>query len=219
MARGLHYAGLTDAAWSADGKTLFVTSSDGYVSILSFGDGELGEVYVPPEVKIVEKVKKASDATDMGESKVGADASSLPSDSSKQPESNNKEAIINADALEPVVKETDSAEAGNELKKVTFSEVNEIKQIECRQPAVNMLIPKKKKKKIAPTPMTTVPTEQVSNSSAEEGGEPSEKKRSAEEVSAAVPSTTEALEGAPINTLVAKKKQKVAGSSTPVATS
>ena len=218
MARGLHYGGLTDAAWSADGKTLFVTSSDGYVSILSFGDGELGEVYVPPEVKIVEKVKKASDATDMGESTVGADASPLPSDSSKQPESNNKEAII-ADALAPVVKETDSAEAGNELKKVTFSEVNEIKQIECRQPAVNMLIPKKKKKKIAPTPVTTVPTEQVSNSSAEEGGESSEKKRSAEEVSAAVPSTTEALEGVPINNLVAKKKQKVAGSSTPVATS
>lgn len=43
VARGLHYAGLTDAAWSADGKTLFVTSSDGYVSILSFANGELGE--------------------------------------------------------------------------------------------------------------------------------------------------------------------------------
>ena len=40
VARGLHYAGLTDAAWSKDGKTLFVTSSDGYVSILSFANGE-----------------------------------------------------------------------------------------------------------------------------------------------------------------------------------
>jgi len=43
IARGLHYAGLTDAAWSNDGKTLFVTSSDGYVSILSFANDELGE--------------------------------------------------------------------------------------------------------------------------------------------------------------------------------
>lgn len=50
VARGLHYAGLTDAAWSADGMTLFVTSSDGYVSILSFANGELGEA-VPVEKK------------------------------------------------------------------------------------------------------------------------------------------------------------------------
>lgn len=45
LARGLHYAGLTDASWSSDGRTLFVTSSDGYISILSFMKGELGNVY------------------------------------------------------------------------------------------------------------------------------------------------------------------------------
>ena len=50
MASGLHFAPLTDAAWSNDGKTLFVTSSDGYISILSFGKGELGEVYEAPAV-------------------------------------------------------------------------------------------------------------------------------------------------------------------------
>lgn len=45
IARGLHYASLTDAAWSSDGRRLFVSSTDGYVSVLSFQEGELGEVY------------------------------------------------------------------------------------------------------------------------------------------------------------------------------
>jgi len=46
IARGLHYAGLTDCSWSSDGKNLVVCSTDGYVSILSFGEDELGEVYL-----------------------------------------------------------------------------------------------------------------------------------------------------------------------------
>ena len=45
IARGLHYAGLTDCSWTSDGKNLIVCSTDGYISILTFGEGELGEVY------------------------------------------------------------------------------------------------------------------------------------------------------------------------------
>ena len=43
--RGLHYAGLTDCSWSKDGLNLLVSSTDGYISIISFQEGELGEVY------------------------------------------------------------------------------------------------------------------------------------------------------------------------------
>ena len=42
IAKQLHYAALTDAAWSADGRSLAVSSSDGYISILSFGEAEIG---------------------------------------------------------------------------------------------------------------------------------------------------------------------------------
>jgi hypothetical protein len=45
---GLHYCNLVDAAWSDDGRILFVCSTDGYVSIVQFEEGELGQVYVPP---------------------------------------------------------------------------------------------------------------------------------------------------------------------------
>jgi chromatin assembly factor 1 subunit B len=48
IARGLHYAGLTDCTWSADGRNLIVSSTDGYVSILTFDEKELGEIYTPP---------------------------------------------------------------------------------------------------------------------------------------------------------------------------
>jgi chromatin assembly factor 1 subunit B len=47
IARNLHYAGLTDCSWSPDGHHLIVSSTDGYISIISFDLGELGDVYVP----------------------------------------------------------------------------------------------------------------------------------------------------------------------------
>lgn len=46
--RGLHYAHLMDATWSADGHALVVCSNDGYLSIINFAVGELGKVYQQP---------------------------------------------------------------------------------------------------------------------------------------------------------------------------
>jgi hypothetical protein len=40
--RNQHCANLTDIAWSNDGLTLFVTSSDGFCSVVEFSDDELG---------------------------------------------------------------------------------------------------------------------------------------------------------------------------------
>jgi chromatin assembly factor 1 subunit B len=49
IARGLHYAGLTDCTWSVDGRQLIVSSTDGYLSILSFDENEFGQVYTLPK--------------------------------------------------------------------------------------------------------------------------------------------------------------------------
>lgn len=46
--QGLHYSGLTDCCWSEDGMNLMICSSDGYISIVNFAHGELGEVYMTP---------------------------------------------------------------------------------------------------------------------------------------------------------------------------
>lgn len=41
----IHYARLTDLAWSEDGEILVVSSTDGFCSIIAFEKGELGAVY------------------------------------------------------------------------------------------------------------------------------------------------------------------------------
>jgi len=46
IAKNLHYAGLTDCSWSSDGHHLVVSSTDGYISMISFEDGELGDRYL-----------------------------------------------------------------------------------------------------------------------------------------------------------------------------
>ena len=46
---GLHYAAITDAAWSPDGAALVVSSSDGYCSVIKFEEGELGRVLAAEE--------------------------------------------------------------------------------------------------------------------------------------------------------------------------
>ena len=50
--RGLHYANLTNAVWSADGLSLVISSTDGYLSLVRFGPGELGEVYERPTEQV-----------------------------------------------------------------------------------------------------------------------------------------------------------------------
>ncbi|KAL4820596.1 WD40-repeat-containing domain protein [Aspergillus spinulosporus] len=44
----LHFATFTDLAWSNDGLTLIMSSSDGFCSTLSFTPGELGQPYTAP---------------------------------------------------------------------------------------------------------------------------------------------------------------------------
>lgn len=48
--RDLHYGSLTDVCWSPDGMTLFVSSTDGFCSVLTLGSEELG-VPLSPETQ------------------------------------------------------------------------------------------------------------------------------------------------------------------------
>lgn len=209
LARGLHYAGLTDAAWSGDGRTLFVTSSDGYISILSFGVGELGDAYVAPTVHVVEKVGGASEGAAVGESEDVQATASLEDESKQQPQSNDGYVV---NTLVPKKKTEKTApdsvcansDSGGVKKKVSFGEPldDRSNQPDPGHPVINNLVPKKKKK-IAPTLVGTA--QQI---------EEIDKKRPAEEFNA----PTVQSQGTSVNILVAKKKTKVAVSSTPVTT-
>lgn len=82
VARGLHYTGLTDCCWSQDGLHLMVCSTDGYISILSFQEGELGKVYKYPAVPCM-PVEAAPTTSDVNRTKDAASQSTpivLPED-------------------------------------------------------------------------------------------------------------------------------------------
>jgi chromatin assembly factor 1 subunit B len=54
----IHYTRLTDMAWSNDGKILLVSSTDGFCSVITFGEGELGEVFVTGQKTTPKDVEK-----------------------------------------------------------------------------------------------------------------------------------------------------------------
>lgn len=56
----LHYATFTDLAWSNDGHSLIMTSTDGFCSVCVFSESDLGEVYLnPPIPKILKREEMA----------------------------------------------------------------------------------------------------------------------------------------------------------------
>ncbi|KAL4183937.1 hypothetical protein AMTRI_Chr11g157560 [Amborella trichopoda] len=57
---GLHYAAITDIAWSSDAKYLAVSSQDGYCTILEFENDELGSPLSLTEAKTVAKTSEES---------------------------------------------------------------------------------------------------------------------------------------------------------------
>lgn len=57
----IHYTRLTDLAWSNDGNTLLVSSTDGYCSIVQFTDGELGQSYKEQSLQDILLSKAAKD--------------------------------------------------------------------------------------------------------------------------------------------------------------
>jgi chromatin assembly factor 1 subunit B len=61
--KGLHYAPINDAAWSADGRVLAVCSSDGYLTFVRFKIGALGE---PLEEELVPEAVKLSQTARYG---------------------------------------------------------------------------------------------------------------------------------------------------------
>lgn len=76
----IHHQGLTDAAWSSDGRVLAVSSSDGSITFIFFKEGELGTplghvrmpVVLPStKIRLANKIKKKENANNTG--KVGSD--------------------------------------------------------------------------------------------------------------------------------------------------
>ncbi|KAL6857119.1 hypothetical protein ACP4OV_018501 [Aristida adscensionis] len=82
---GLHYAAITDIAWSPDAKYLAVSSRDGYCTIIEFENGELGQPHTVSGAKAIaegnitceNKKPLVVDNVDVGANKVKMDTSPI----------------------------------------------------------------------------------------------------------------------------------------------
>lgn len=67
----IHYTRLTDLTWAEDGHCLIVSSTDGFCSIITFDESELGTVYREPQVladtsnQNLEPIKETSKPNDL----------------------------------------------------------------------------------------------------------------------------------------------------------
>lgn len=57
----IHYTRLTDISWSSDGKILAVSSTDGFCSLITFANDELGKIYEKLLVDVDTNVKNDSE--------------------------------------------------------------------------------------------------------------------------------------------------------------
>lgn len=61
----IHYARLTDLAWTENGEILVVSSTDGFCSIIAFEKGELGEIYTGDPKKLQDVINIKSQETEL----------------------------------------------------------------------------------------------------------------------------------------------------------
>ncbi|KAK3098179.1 hypothetical protein FSP39_016905 [Pinctada imbricata] len=70
----IHYHQISDLAWSHDSRFLFVSSTDGYCTIITFDEGELGEIYVPE--KEVNRMESSDSTTEKSKNADNSEVSS-----------------------------------------------------------------------------------------------------------------------------------------------
>ncbi|XP_059614932.1 chromatin assembly factor 1 subunit B isoform X2 [Phlebotomus argentipes] len=80
----IHYTRLTDLTWSSDGRLLVVSSTDGFCSLITFGEGELGQIY--DDTLIKEKLMKQWEVT----KKTGKSKKTKKEDAPQNPETPQK---------------------------------------------------------------------------------------------------------------------------------
>lgn len=162
----IHYTRLTDISWSSDGKILIVSSTDGFCSLISFADGELGEVHELEEEILVEKEKTPTKKATAGRKK------------SKDGKDEEKEKVVTG-KLEPVAEEKPAAQpiAFRRKPKEDDSE-KKVKEEEKppAQPIAFRRKPKEPEQQPAEEPKEEESRKRARSNSAEKEGNPDEAK-------------------------------------------
>lgn len=99
MVNNIHYHQLSDLTWSSNGNVLVVASTDGFCSIVTFAEGEIGEIYKKPEPS------QSSQSVDVEMTPEGEKTDPQPK---QQADTNNKMLSPPTPTEKPVVKDKQS---------------------------------------------------------------------------------------------------------------
>ena len=173
--KNLHLASLTDLSWSSDGSRIVIASSDGYLSFVTFAEGELGvplpedelpavmripavEVVVPDDAAAASPTLSSSASSPSSSSPVVA-ASPVAPPSSSSPDkaadlSPNTVAAIESSSfgskVPMVVVDGDAASSSSSIKSITSSSNPKRPASAASVSAANDEARAKKPKRIAP---------------------------------------------------------------------
>lgn len=100
MVSNIHYTRLTDLAWSHDGAFLFVSSTDGFCSIIQFAEGELGKEYKDTTIREIIDVQAMKSEQKKKKKKSGKKKGGEAGDDQK--ENGNAETAENDEPMEAV---------------------------------------------------------------------------------------------------------------------
>ncbi|DAZ94755.1 TPA: hypothetical protein N0F65_011571 [Lagenidium giganteum] len=154
--KDLHYADLTDLAWSSDGQMLVISSQDGYLSFVLFDDEFLGDVVPAAEVEAFVKARTSVMFTPAVKVKRKKLKQPQPEESP-----NNKKNLVQEEAAVVVAAETTPAQSAPvpaPAAPTTSSEPKSIEPAASSAGGVNVL-QVRKKRKIAPTLVSSTPSE------------------------------------------------------------
>ncbi|ETI39229.1 hypothetical protein F441_14986 [Phytophthora nicotianae CJ01A1] len=115
--KGLHYADLTDATWTADGQTLSISSTDGYISFIQFEDGFFG-TSVPRKDQMAlneDKMRRMSATPKKARKKARNQAQPQVSKDAPTKTATTKQKAQPADTIKRALQNSEGATAGNPI--------------------------------------------------------------------------------------------------------
>lgn len=142
----IHYARLTDLTWSPDGKILIVSSTDGFCSIITFGDDELGSVYEKSEEEIENDKKILQQSQPIEKSKKkhrNSDAVKMSS------------VVVDKNTDDTLLKKTDLIDAQDRMTEASDTPEEEIMDISDTQDQTEIITDSQEKKKDIPNTQDT----------------------------------------------------------------
>lgn len=166
----IHYARLTDVTWSADGCILIVSSVDGFCTLITFEENELGTVYDKPIIYKDEPKEKGKRTS--GEHKANSSATSTASTSEEKgtktdPTPSEKTDAAKPDDLQKLSKKLSSDKIIVKIPETIIATTESFESPEYKEKIATPIATRREPRKSVDTPTNKTPKSISKSSSAQ----------------------------------------------------